>query len=47
MENATINIQCKLNVSTVIYFSVTPKTKIDFVENSFSLIFFFLFFLAL
>jgi len=30
VENANINIQWKLNVSTIICFIVTPKTKIDF-----------------
>lgn len=35
IENAKINIKCKLHVSTVVYFEVTPKTEIDFVKNRF------------
>jgi hypothetical protein len=53
VENANINIQSKFHESTFIYFRVTAKTKIDFVENRvcvkipvFSLIFH-LFFTAL
>jgi len=33
IENNKINIQSKFHVSTVIYFRVTHKTKIDFVKN--------------
>ena len=53
VENAYINIQSKFHVSTVISFRVIPKTKIDFVENWFSVkipvfpIIFHLFFQAL
>jgi len=35
IENAKINIQSKFHISTVICFKVTPKTKIDFLENRF------------
>jgi len=35
IENANINIQSKLHVYTFICFRVTPKTKIDLVENRF------------
>jgi len=35
IENGNVNIQSKFHASTVIFFKVTPKTKIDFLENRF------------
>ena len=33
MENVDINIQCKFHVFLEIYFRITPRTEINFVEN--------------
>ena len=35
IENANINNQWKWQVYTFICFTITPKTKIDFLENRF------------
>jgi len=35
IENANINIQSTFHVLTVFCFRVAPKTKIDFLENTF------------